>query len=110
MFMCLNADIERQFEFVQKTWLLNRNMHGLEDEVDPIIGINKDPAHPRVFTVPTTSGPIKLKIRKDFVKVVGGGYFFMPGRATLRYLVRRGARQADGAQEPSSAAIALPPG
>ena len=110
MFMCLNADIERQFEFVQKTWLLNRNMHGLEDEVDPIIGINKDPAHPRVFTVPTTSGPIKLKIRKDFVRVVGGGYFFMPGRATLRYLVRRGARQADGAQEPSSAAIALPPG
>ncbi|MGI9024730.1 MAG: hypothetical protein ACR2GP_03995 [Burkholderiaceae bacterium] len=36
MFMCLNADIERQYEFVQKTWMLNRNMNGLDGETYPL--------------------------------------------------------------------------
>jgi len=81
LFMCLNADIERQFEFVQKTWILNRNMHGLEDEPDPILGCGD-----RWFTIPSPNAPIRLKIEPDFVKMIGGGYFFMPGRSALRYL------------------------
>ena len=85
LFMCLNADIDRQFEFVQKTWLLNRNMHGLEDEIDPIIGREK-----RTLTIPTQTGPIELEIEEYFVKVIGGGYFFLPGRAVLRYLATYG--------------------
>jgi deferrochelatase/peroxidase EfeB len=82
-FMCLNADIERQFEFIQKTWLLNRNIHGLENEVDPIMGRGR-----RSFTIPTPNGPLRLDIDHDFVHMIGGGYFFMPGRAALRYLTR----------------------
>ena len=83
LFMCLNADIERQFEFVQKTWILNRNIHGLEDEVDPILGYGK-----RNFTMPTASGPVVLEMDDDdnFVTMKGGGYFFLPGRATLQFL------------------------
>jgi deferrochelatase/peroxidase EfeB len=81
MFMCLNADIERQFEFIQKTWLLNRNIHGLEGEPDPLMGTGERP-----FTIPTPSGPIVLTINQTFATVIGGGYFFMPGRAALRYL------------------------
>ncbi len=88
MFMCLNADIERQFEFVQKTWLLNPNMHGLEDEGDPIMGRRRADGASRKFTLPTPDGPIKLDIEHDFVSMIGGGYFFMPGRSALRYLVR----------------------
>lgn len=81
LFMCLNADIERQFEFIQKTWLLNRNLHGLEQEVDPIIGQG-----PRAFTIPTATRPLRLEIADDFVTLRGGGYFFLPGRSLLRYL------------------------
>ncbi len=81
LFMCLNADIERQFEFIQKTWLLNRNLHGLENEIDPIIGRG-----PRILTVPTPTGTVRLEIDQNFVTVKGGGYFFLPGRAVLHYL------------------------
>ena len=83
LFMCLNADIERQFEFIQKTWLLNRNIHGLENEVDPFLG-----PRPSVFTIPLTSGPLRLTIDKEFVQVAGGSYFFVPSRSALRYLSR----------------------
>lgn len=81
MFMCVNADIERQFEFVQKTWLLNPNIHGLQNETDPLLGRGTN----RHFTVPTPAGPVALPL-ENFVRVVGGAYFFLPGRATLRYL------------------------
>ncbi|MPZ44510.1 MAG: hypothetical protein GEV05_14125 [Betaproteobacteria bacterium] len=81
LFMCLNADIERQFEFIQKSWLLNPNMHGLENEVDPILGTG-----PRKLTVPTETGPVELEIDQDFVHTLGGGYFFLPSRLVLRYI------------------------
>jgi len=34
LFMCLNADIDRQFEFVQQTWLASPSFHGLVGEQD----------------------------------------------------------------------------
>jgi deferrochelatase/peroxidase EfeB len=84
LFMCLNGDIERQFEFVQKTWLLNPSIHGLENEVDPFIGRGS-----QRFTIPTTTGPICLPPSPGFVTVKGGGYFFLPSRTTLRFLSAR---------------------
>ena len=95
LFMCLNADIGRQFEFIQQTWLLGRSFHGLEDEVDPLLG----QAHrgPRTFTVHTQQGPVRLRTAQDFVTVKGGGYFFIPGRDALRYLAD--ARPAAGAAQ-----------
>jgi len=82
LFMCLNVDIERQFEFIQKTWLLNPNLHGLENEVDPVMGHGST----RIVTVPTPTGAVRLTGLTDFVTMKGGGYFFLPGRAVLRYL------------------------
>jgi deferrochelatase/peroxidase EfeB len=92
LFMCLNADIERQFEFIQKSWLLNPNMHGLEKEVDPILGTGS-----RTLTVPTETGPVQLKINEDFVRTLGGGYFFLPSRLVLRYIASLALRQAASA-------------
>ncbi len=80
MFMCLNADIERQYEFVQKTWILNRNMNGLDGETCPLTGQGG------VFSIPTARGPIKLGPFERLVTVRGGGYFFMPGAAALKFL------------------------
>ena len=81
--MCLNGDIERQFEFIQQTWAMALQFHGLENEVDPILtrgGISGR------LTIPTPEGPIMLKGFKDFVRTRGGGYFFIPGKRALQYL------------------------
>lgn len=83
LFLCLNSDIERQFEFVQQTWLLGPSFQGLEDELDPIIGGRGAKS---LFTIPTREGPVRLKGLKDFVRVKGGGYFFVPGRRAVRFL------------------------
>jgi deferrochelatase/peroxidase EfeB len=102
LFMCLNADIERQFEFIQKTWLLNPNMHGLENEVDPIIGTG-----PRKLTVPTETGPVELDIDQDFVRTLGGGYFFLPSRLVLRYIAFGLARNVAAAPSRPGAALSF---
>ena len=83
LFMCLNGDIERQFEFIQQTWLGSMSFHGLVGEQDPIVG--GDPSCTG-YLVPSRDGPIRLMPLRRFVKVLGGGYFFMPSRRLLRYL------------------------
>ena len=95
LFMCLNADIERQFEFVQKTWLMNPHIHGLEDETDPLMGNREIHAKSegglpdeRQLTIQTSTGPARLPRIPDFVTVKGGAYCFMPGRSVLRFLAR----------------------
>ena len=102
MFMCLNADIERQFELIQQTWLMGANFHGLKNETDPTLGHGGDASarggagergsdsEPRCFTIPTAAGPIRLTGPKDFVTVRDGGYFFPPARRALRYLAAGG--------------------
>ena len=79
LFVCLNTDLVRQFEFVQQTWLLNRNFATLFDETDPLLG----PEGP--FTIPDS--PLRRIVNVDtFVKMVGGEYFFLPSIAALNYL------------------------
>ena len=99
-FMCLNADIDRQFEFVQQTWVASSKFHGLRKEVDPITaqGIHKDLASEEdafsgikdnlQFTIQAPGQEIPIKGLKSFVTMKGGGYFFMPGRDALRFLSR----------------------
>lgn len=86
LFMCLNGDIERQFEFVQQTWLGNPKFLTLDHEVDPIVvdGI----AGTNGFTIPTRDGPVALSPMQRFVTVRGGGYFFLPSRRLLQFLSR----------------------
>jgi deferrochelatase/peroxidase EfeB len=91
-FMCLNADIERQFEFVQQTWAVFPSFHGLESEVDCFSSRGSTER----ISIPTSAGPVCLKRLSDFVSVRGGGYFFLPGRRTLRYLAAAKAQPALG--------------
>ncbi|MDH0863906.1 hypothetical protein [Mitsuaria sp. GD03876] len=84
MFMCLNGDIERQFEFIQQTWMGSTKFHGLSAETDPIAGRGLPGGDG--FTIPTRRGPVGLKSLPQFVTVRGGGYFFLPGRQLLNYL------------------------
>jgi Dyp-type peroxidase family len=86
MFMCLNADIERQFEFVQQTWMRNASFHGLSCERDPLSIKPGDMASG--YTIPTRDGPVGLSPMKQFVTTRGGGYFFLPGRSFMTFLSR----------------------
>jgi deferrochelatase/peroxidase EfeB len=79
LFMCLNTDIARQFEFVQQTWLLNRNFATLFDETDPLVG----PKGP--FTI--REKPLRRIVEVEtFVRLAGGEYFFLPSIPALTYL------------------------
>jgi len=83
-FMCLNASIERQFEFVQHSWCNNTKFAGLYDERDPVAGDQPDQGGH--FTL--QERPIRRRGSglPRFVTVRGGGYFFLPGIDALRML------------------------
>ncbi len=83
LFMCLNADIERQFEFIQQTWASARLFHGLDGEVDTILGRGGKGGR---LTIPTAKGPLLVAEFKDFATICGGDYFFLPGRRAMRFL------------------------
>jgi Dyp-type peroxidase family len=85
MFMCLNADIERQFEFLQQTWLGSSSFGPLDAEADPIMAHNRRNG---TYTIPTVDAPRQLTAMPSFVSVIGGGYFFLPGRQALKFLSR----------------------
>jgi len=79
LFMCLNTDIARQFEFVQQTWLLNASFATLFGETDPLLG----PAGP--MTIRET--PLRRTVSVEtYVRMAGGDYFFLPSIPALRYL------------------------
>ncbi len=84
LFMCVNADIERQFEFLQQAWIGNSGFNGLRDETDPLLGHGQ--AASGALSVPRAAGTLGLDGFKDFVTVLGGGYFFLPSRQALNFL------------------------
>ena len=94
-FICLVANISRQFEFVQNAWIANAKFDGLSDETDPLLG-NREPQHGGApsdrFTLPQADGPPRrLEGLPRFVTVRGGAYFFLPGIRALRYIAEAGA-------------------
>jgi len=88
-FICLNANISRQFEFVQTAWIASAKFSGT-DEGDPLLGHRRPGATGRptnVFTRPQDNGLCERTTGlPQFVTVHGGAYFFMPGISALRYL------------------------
>lgn len=93
LFACFCTDINRQFEFVQQFWSNAPSFHGLRDEPDPIIGacpIAKDgTAKERLYTIPTAAGPVQIKGLRNFVQMMGGGYFFVPSKSALSWMSDR---------------------
>ena len=84
LFLCLNTDVERQFEFIQHTWLNNPFFAGLDGEIDPISGGHARASGP--FTIPDEPVRRKAPGLGGFVTTRGGAYFFLPGIRALRYL------------------------
>ena len=91
LFIALNANIQRQFEFIQHTWLNNPKFAGQFNGKDPIVGDNPEcpPATgPGVATLPGFPVSECVQGVTRFVEVQGGGYFFLPGLRALRFLSR----------------------
>jgi len=84
LFMCLNANLERQFEFVQQSWIQNESFAGLQGERDPLIATQ--PEHGGRFSIPEEPVRRRLSGIPQFVTVKGGAYFFLPGRRGLEQL------------------------
>lgn len=83
LFMAINADIQRQFEFIQQTWLNSPKFGGLCDNKDPIVSDNDGTG-----VMVLQDQPVRQRIQgmSRFVETKGGGYFFMPGIKALQFL------------------------
>jgi len=88
-FICLGANIARQFEFVQSAWVMGTKFDGLRGEGDALLGHRQpdgDGAATDEFSLPQANGPDqRLCALPRFVNVLGGAYFFLPGIRALRY-------------------------
>jgi Dyp-type peroxidase family len=84
LFMCLQASIARQFEFVQSQWLGQGNTLGLGEDQDILLG-PQDGRPPSKMTIPGEP-PFLLGPLSRMVTVRGGEYFFVPGINGLHYL------------------------
>jgi deferrochelatase/peroxidase EfeB len=96
-FFAVNANISRQFELVQHTWVTLGNLNALYNNKGPILGNNnpdaRDPSHMVIQRDPVRRRLLRLP---RFVRVRGGAYFFLPGIKALHFLA-----QADGRSKPA---------
>jgi Dyp-type peroxidase family len=82
----INADIERQFEFVQKEWMKGGEFIGLDpSEQDPINGTGGEGSQ---MSVPGAKQPFLFDL-PTFVTVKGGEYLFVPGLKALAGIIER---------------------
>jgi len=99
-FICLNANISRQFEFLQNAWIMNTKFAGMTGESDPLLGSREPiPGCPVTgdFMIPRENGsPRRVSGLPQFVTVRGGAYFFLPGLRALRYIAGASAFVALG--------------
>ena len=82
----IQADIERQFEFVQYEWMKGGEFIGLDPrEQDPINAENGDGSQ---MSVPGAKRPFLFDL-PTFVSVKGGEYLFVPGLQALQGLIEQ---------------------
>jgi Dyp-type peroxidase family len=88
-FICLNANISRQFEFVQNAWIMGTKFNGLTNENDPLIGNRTTLAGAAADTFSRPQHdevPRRITGIPQFVRVRGGAYFFLPSIRAMQYL------------------------
>lgn len=93
-FVAVNANIVRQFEFVQNAWMARTKFDGMTEESDPLLANREALAgcpFTNTFSLPQENG-IRRRIMNvpQFITVRGGAYFFLPSLRALRYLCKLG--------------------
>ncbi len=94
-FICLGANIARQFEFLQSAWIMSTRFDALAGESDPLLGNREQPPgsdRTDLFTLPTAQGLNRvITDMPRFVTVRGGAYFYLPSLPALRYIAAAGS-------------------
>ena len=83
IFVCFNASISRQFELIQRHWLMDGDAFGLGDERDLMLAAHGD-GEKMALQGDRRRPAILLDLTgQRFVTVIGGYYLFVPGIAAL---------------------------
>lgn len=87
LFGCFNANIAKQFEFLQYTWANSPKFKRLYHDPDPFIGVreNPGPGEQQNFTIPQKTVNKVIPNLQRFVRVKGGAYFFFPSISALKF-------------------------
>lgn len=86
MFVCYQASIERQFEFIQQQWLGNGDAFKLGSERDPLTSPGGGDGDGQMIVIGPERRALFLAGIPSFVKTRGGGYYLLPGRRGLQAL------------------------
>lgn len=90
-FICLVANIARQFEFLQGAWLMSAKFDAMTDESDPLVG-NREPvstSRTDAFALPRKrSLAQRISGVPQFVTVKGGAYFLLPSLPAIGYFAK----------------------
>jgi len=91
--MIMNADLSRQFEFVQQQWINYGNDFGLANDPDPLLGNHGANESRRAGGRMTIEGDVGTNKPPYFcnriptlVETRGGDYFFLPSMTCLRMI------------------------
>ena len=85
IFICLNADLERQFELIQSLWCNDGNAFGLGNDKDYLLGDNRGTGKVTIQGDP----PHLADAQPDVVLTRGCEYLLVPGIGALRDLANR---------------------
>jgi Dyp-type peroxidase family len=87
-FICLAADIGKQFEFIQTVWANNFTFAGRCNEVDPLISPRSPKAPYQCVEFTVNGAPLRRNYDNipQFTTMKGGAYFFLPGLRALRFI------------------------
>src|SRR5258707_3932844 len=83
LFITLNADIKRQFGFVQQVWVNDAKFGGLYNDKDPLVGNQHGDG---IMTIQKPTIRQQVGGIPRFVTVKASAYFFMPGIRALRFI------------------------
>jgi Dyp-type peroxidase family len=102
-FLCFNAQIDRQFEFIQQQWCNNPKFGGQVSDPDPLLGLRRPPEElgldAATFTLQSDVKEglgLRAHAVQKFVRVLGSAYLFMPSISAVRLL-------RENLQQPTSA-------
>ena len=86
LFICYNADLERQFELIQRAWCCDGDAFFLGEDQDFLLG---NSAGSGKMVIPRRdASPRFVTTEPDLVVTRGMEYLFAPGLTTLRRLAR----------------------